>query len=152
MNIRPDFLRRRIREADGAAMVEFAIALSVLLMLVLGVLEFGLIWYAKQAATNATREGARYGVIYQTDANSNRIPPSQLSPSIESVVNNYLARVLPPGTWQVSVTNNTAYQTGQSGADLIVTVTCTNPWDLLGGFIPPLKNLTFSAQTVMKCE
>jgi hypothetical protein len=50
------------------------------------------------------------------------------------------------------VVNNIAYQTGQSGTDLTVQVTFTNPWDLLGGLIPSMRNMAFTAQTVMKCE
>jgi hypothetical protein len=35
-----------------------------------------------QVITNASREGARYGVMYQTNTSGTRIPPSSFSPSI----------------------------------------------------------------------
>jgi len=67
-------------------MVEFALVLIVLLMIVLGVIQFGLCWYTKYALACASREGARYGVLYKVDANGNRILPNALDPSIEDVV------------------------------------------------------------------
>lgn len=53
----------------GATLVEFALVVPVLLLLMLGVMEFG--WYAKNqlALANATREGARAASIGQTDSN-----------------------------------------------------------------------------------
>jgi Flp pilus assembly protein TadG len=150
--VRTDALKQHLRENEGVATVEFAIILSVLLLLILGVLEFGLVWYAKYAITNATREGARYGVIYHTRADGSRMPPCELSPSIAQVVGDKLTNVLPTSSYTVNVVNNIAYQTGQSGTDLTVQVTFTNPWDLLGGLIPSMRNMAFTAQTVMKCE
>jgi Flp pilus assembly protein TadG len=145
-------LKQAFRENRGVATVEFAVILSVLLLLVLGILEFGLVWYAKYAITNATREGARYGVIYHTRADGSRLPPCELSPSIQQVVTDKLTNILPSGSYTVEVVNNLAYTTGTSGSDLIVRVNFTNPWDLLGGLIPPLSNMAFSAETIMKCE
>ena len=46
----------------GAAAVEFAIVLPILLLLFAGVTEFGIMYYNKQVLTNASREGARAGV------------------------------------------------------------------------------------------
>jgi Flp pilus assembly protein TadG len=46
----------------GAALLEFAIVLPFLLVLVFGVIEFGLIAYNKQVITNASREGARSAI------------------------------------------------------------------------------------------
>ena len=42
----------------GAALIEFAIVLPLLLLLVFGAIEFGLLFYNKQVITNASREGA----------------------------------------------------------------------------------------------
>jgi Flp pilus assembly protein TadG len=44
--------------------VEFALVLPLFLILLFGVVEFGLIMYAKGVVTQASREGARYGVVY----------------------------------------------------------------------------------------
>lgn len=47
----------------GVAMVEFAIILPLLLVLTFGIIEFGLVLYNKQVITNASREGARAGIV-----------------------------------------------------------------------------------------
>ena len=146
--------RRLLQEDRGASAVEFALVLTVLLVIVLGVIQFGLIWYTKYALACASREGARYGTLYKTNASGDRIPPSNLTPTIESVVLDYLAKLCPSLSQdkvQVNV-SGTGYTTGTAGAELIVTLTAQNPWNLLGPFIPSLNNLTLSAQTTMKCE
>jgi Flp pilus assembly protein TadG len=47
----------------GQAMVEMALILPVLLLLVVGMLEFARAWNAKQVITDAAREGARLAVV-----------------------------------------------------------------------------------------
>jgi len=52
-----------IKEQKGTALVEFAIVLIVLVLLGVGTGEFGLLLYNKQVVTNASREGARAGIV-----------------------------------------------------------------------------------------
>ncbi len=52
-----------IKDQNGAAVVEFAIVLPLLVLLFCGMIEFGLLFYNKQVITNASREGARAGII-----------------------------------------------------------------------------------------
>lgn len=66
----------------GAAAVEFALVLPLFLVVMFGVLEFGLLMYAKGIITQGSREGARYGVVF------NVIPKTQAD--IQTYVNNYL--------------------------------------------------------------
>ncbi len=47
----------------GVAALEFAIVLPLLLFLFLGITEFGIAYYNKQVVTNASREGARAGIV-----------------------------------------------------------------------------------------
>jgi Flp pilus assembly protein TadG len=54
------------RGESGQALVEMALILPVLLLLVLGILEFGRAWNAKQVITDAAREGARLAVVDNT--------------------------------------------------------------------------------------
>ena len=54
---------RRTRHQRGAAAVEFALLLPVLMAMLMGALEMGLILYDKAVLTNATREGARAGIV-----------------------------------------------------------------------------------------
>lgn len=156
----------KIRECDGAAMVEFAIGSSVIIMLLLGIIEFGFLWYQKQVITNASREAARYGVTYRTKADGTRLAPKNFgiagdtNPTIAAVVDTYCTGRIPLNSWTTAALGGTAASSGD-GVDLhspppaktiIVTVTCTNQMDLLSGFIPSLANMTFTAQTIMNCE
>jgi Flp pilus assembly protein TadG len=47
----------------GQALVEIALILPVLLLLVLGIIEFGRAFTDQQAVTDAAREGARHAVV-----------------------------------------------------------------------------------------
>ncbi len=48
---------------NGAVSVEFAVIALLLLTLIFGAIDFGLLFYNKQVITNAAREGARSGVV-----------------------------------------------------------------------------------------
>jgi Flp pilus assembly protein TadG len=49
----------RWRESRGAAAVEFAILVPIFIVIVFGIVDFGLMFYSKTVITNAAREGAR---------------------------------------------------------------------------------------------
>jgi Flp pilus assembly pilin Flp len=51
------------RDEDGAAAVEFALLLPLLVLLLFGLIQFGLAFNTKIQATNAAREGARMAVV-----------------------------------------------------------------------------------------
>ncbi len=48
---------------NGAVSVEFAVIAMLLLTLVFGAIDFGLMLFNKQVITNAAREGARFGIV-----------------------------------------------------------------------------------------
>lgn len=54
---------RRAHDERGAVVVEFALIFPILILLVLGILEFGLGYHAWDATQNAAREGARLGAV-----------------------------------------------------------------------------------------
>jgi Flp pilus assembly protein TadG len=49
---------------SGAAAVEFALVLPLLLTIVLGTIDWGWYFFVREVATNAAREGARAGTLY----------------------------------------------------------------------------------------
>jgi len=51
----------------GAALVELAIVLPFLLLLLMGTVELGLLFYNQQVLTNSSREGARSGIAHLTE-------------------------------------------------------------------------------------
>jgi len=53
-----------LRAGDGGqAIIEFALTLPLLLLVVMGIFDFGLMFQKYEAVTNAAREGARIGVL-----------------------------------------------------------------------------------------
>ncbi len=59
-------LRRRLRDQRGQSLVEFVLALPILLVIVFGIIEFAAAWRTYQVVTNVAREGARFGVVPTT--------------------------------------------------------------------------------------
>ena len=68
-------IANRKRE-EGASAVEFAIILPVLLLLLCGIIDFGVLFYDKQLIANASRVGARAGI-------------ARTSATISSIVTSY---------------------------------------------------------------
>jgi Flp pilus assembly protein TadG len=61
-NVRP-FAEQLSAECAGAVLIEYAIALPLLLLLVFGIVEYGQMFREYEAAINAAREGARMAVL-----------------------------------------------------------------------------------------
>lgn len=82
---------RRSGSAEGAALVEFAVSLPLLIVLVVGIYDFGAAFNMKQELNNALREGARFGAAQPTNDLSysgTTAPPSV--DAIRFVVDSYL--------------------------------------------------------------
>jgi len=71
---------RRCRSEDGAQLVEFALVLPLLLLVVLGIAEFGFMFQRYEVVTNAAREGARMAVL-----------PGYVTADVQARVNTYLS-------------------------------------------------------------
>ena len=56
-------LRALVRRDDGAALIEAAFVLTMLLFVSIGIIEFGRAFQTWQIVTNAAREGARVAVL-----------------------------------------------------------------------------------------
>jgi Flp pilus assembly protein TadG len=54
---------RVLRDAKGQALVEFALLLPLVMLILIGIVEFGRAWQAKQTLTDVAREGARLSVV-----------------------------------------------------------------------------------------
>ena len=103
---------RRARRQAGQSLVEFALVVGPLLVLLLGIVQFGFIFNAYVTMTNAAREAARAGSIYvyqrtltksQNDAARNEAIRAALTSGM-----NYLPRSAPhfttSGSWSQSGT------------------------------------------------
>lgn len=56
-------MMKRLKNEKGQAMVEFALLLPILLILLLGIIDFGWLFYNQLALNNSCREGARFAVV-----------------------------------------------------------------------------------------
>jgi Flp pilus assembly protein TadG len=126
----------------GAAVVEFAIVAPIFFLLIFGMIEFGRVVMVQQLLTNASREGARLGVL--NDATDTQV---------KSKVVSYLAGAnITIATSNVTV----AYATDASlpGSGESVTVTVSVPFNQVSWLPSPmfLKNKTLSASSGMRRE
>jgi Flp pilus assembly protein TadG len=132
---------------QGAALVEFAIVLPVLLLLVFGMIELGIALYDKAVITNASREGARAGVVY-----SNPKPnQTAIETAAKSYCNSFLITFAKGGS--TGVTMNESGINGAFGTPLSVTVKYVYTGLLLGPMLSALTGpITLSATTTMNNE
>ena len=117
-------IKSTIKDQKGGAVIEFAIVLPLLVLLAVGICEFGLLVYNKHVITNASREGARAGIVQRTDSNGNPLfADAQVEAIIEGIVLNYCSqRLITFGTNSPP----TVFSTGVNGVfqqDLSVKVT-----------------------------
>ena len=85
-----------LREPLGSSLYEFALTMPFLVVLAVGMVDFGQAWNLKQKLSNAAREGARFGASQSTLDLTQGDPPSVvLNPpsvtAIANVVGGYLA-------------------------------------------------------------
>jgi Flp pilus assembly protein TadG len=55
--------KKSLNSQKGATLVEFALIASLLFLLLFAIIEFGIYLFNKQVITNASREGARFGIV-----------------------------------------------------------------------------------------
>lgn len=138
----------RFTDNRGASAVEFAIILPLLLMILFGIIEFSIIFYDKAMITNASREGARLGIVFRQDRDA-----GTEDAEIESVVNGYLTDKLitfgssVPAAIEI---DREGFDTGDS-----LTVRVSYLYDFL--IVPNLVNtiagpINLTGTTVMKME
>lgn len=145
----------KFKDQSGSSAVEFAIVLPMLLVLLFGIIEFSVALYDKAMITNASREGARFGIVYNCEVNGNvcdYIPPT--IEGITAVVNAYLADSLitfGEPTAPVISTAPAVLSGLDRGDDLAVTVSYDYDFLVLPAFIDELAG-DINAITVMRIE
>jgi len=78
-------LVKNLAKEKGASAVEFAIILPVLIMLVLGIVQFGVAYNKYISLTHAAREGARLAAVgaYEEDPSGFEQKVRESAPSVE---------------------------------------------------------------------
>jgi hypothetical protein len=55
------------KHVEGQATVEFALVVSLLLLVLFGIIDFSRLFFAYATMSNGVREGARYGIVHPED-------------------------------------------------------------------------------------
>jgi len=74
------------QDQRGTATVEFGLLLPVLILIVSGIIEFGVALYDKAVITNASREGARAGIVLRVPA----VSPAEITTRVTNYTGNTL--------------------------------------------------------------
>jgi Flp pilus assembly protein TadG len=138
--------KKKFGETKGASMVEFALVLPFLILILFGVIEFGILIYNQQVITNASREGARYGIVLERKTQN----------QIASVVEEYTTdRLVSFGTNKnINIEfPNWISDSPNTGDDLRVRVEYEFVFLVLPNYVFSLSGpINLTAETVMKYE
>ena len=107
-------LLARGRSDSGAEFVEFALAFPLLLLVVLGIMDFGMMFQQYEVITNAAREGARVGVL-----------PGFSLANAEARATAYAAQVTGPAIATVLPATTANVPVAGAGSPCITTITVT---------------------------
>jgi len=139
----------KMGDNKGVAAVEFAITLPLLLIILFGVIEFSALFFDKAVITNASREGARAGIVY-------RYPDPVTEGEIQDVAKAYCDshHLITFGGTSLNKADITATWSGFAAGDsLTVTVPYRYDFLILPNFITALTGgIDLTATTVMRME
>jgi len=135
-------------DRKGSVAVEFALVLPVLVLLLFGIVEFGVLFYDKAVITNASREGARRASLHSPQADS---------AIINDVQNDCRARII--SFESSSEVTATVSPPGPRASGVLVTITVNFTYnflvlDSIAGLFPGdfSGGVDLGAATVMRTE
>ena len=123
---------RRLKDESGAALVEMALTCSILVMLLLGLFEMTLAFYAYHYVSDAARECSRWAIVRGSTSCTNTptlsgivcpTDPSQPSGATEDEIANYVKTLGYPGIDSANLMNVTV-ETSQVSADNTTWASC----------------------------
>ena len=130
---------------DGVVAVEFVILFPLFMLIILGIVEFGHLFYMRHTLTNASREGARAAVVYTTGDRKTFAETTAKAAVAKYLTDTKFMGTVPPAT----------VVAGTKTGDLVtVTVSSNNGLLLLDKIVPAIgdKVKTVSAETSMRME
>ena len=138
---------------SGAAAVEFALILPLLLILIIGLIDFGRMGFTQVSVTSASREGARYSSLYSSGLSS-----AQLVSDFVQTSSPLTAKVSQLDSAGVLTVTSSMCSSTQSGENTSVVVSTNFKWLLpvnLIAIVNPSANwindFTISSTGVMRC-
>jgi hypothetical protein len=137
-------LKRKLQK--GVSMVEFALVLPLLVIVIFGIIEFSLILFDKAIITNASREGARTGIVFSVPP----VPDSEIIDVIDKYCQNRLISLGSPSAIQPTIIREGI---GAPGDSLTVRVDYKYKFLVLPAFITSLAGeMNLRGETVMRME
>jgi Flp pilus assembly protein TadG len=154
LTIRRTTTQRRRR---GAATLEAALVLPVVITFLFGILEYGRYVMMLQVVTNASREGARYAVEHTSPVTINGVTYGNGTSDVTNAVTNAMAGVQ-LSSQQVQVyasdslgNNSGTWTSAQPGQSICVRIIGNYPV-ILGKMLFLPTNIPVVAQSVMRSE
>jgi Flp pilus assembly protein TadG len=139
-------MKTTIKNQRGVAAVEFALILFPLVLLVFGTIEFSTLLYDKAMITNASREGARAGIVYS-------YPDRIADGEIVNVINTYCSDHMISLGGDSSVSTTITRTGNASGDTLTVRVSYIYNFLVLPNLMTSLSDgLLLQGETVMRLE
>lgn len=133
-------LLRRLRSELGAAAVEFALVVPVLLVLLIGIIEFGRAYNAQIELSGAAREAARVMAV-RNDPTAARAAARAAAPSLNPALTD--AQIA------VGTSSGASCTTAPGAATPVVTVTAAYPLTFLTGMFG--ATVTITGKSSMQC-
>jgi Flp pilus assembly protein TadG len=134
-----------VKRQRGQALVEFALAITVFIFLMMGVLDFGMSIYKYNGVAQAAREIARVASVHQGNLNFG------VSPEITAVVatqQGLIPGLSAPSFSCTSVSGaSVALQTGRCPTTAFVNVTVTSPYKALTPLLGLLGTWTMTGSS-----
>lgn len=165
-------MKKVLGSQAGQTIVEFALVLPLLVLFLIGIIEFSIIFYDKAVITDASREGARQGSVFRSNPSTGAYAPldnTQIGAAVTSYATGRLASFgasTPPGTtthwspppspaavppytfvWSTTQSGNAA-----SGGFIKVTVTYNYTYLALPRILGWGNQMVITAETIMRME
>jgi hypothetical protein len=135
------------RSEKGAAVVEFAVVAVLFLIVVFGIIELGILMFDKHILTNASREGARAGVVMRVP----RVSDQEIIDIVKKYAKDHMISLGPSSELVIKPVTPPEPRTGNL-FDKVLVVHVTYPFKFLFlsnlGFGP----ITLEAETHMRME
>jgi Flp pilus assembly protein TadG len=130
-------------------MVEFALAASVFLLLLFGILEFGRALYTYHAVSNAARLGSRWAIVRGSSCTAPLDHCNAQSSDVQTYVRSQIVALMDPTQVNVTVTwpgNGGSCAAGSNAPGCPVQVAVAYPFTFALSFVGSQLNITSTSE------